>query len=110
MNVRIHTPTAAEKKMATQLASDWLKKTTPLVVHNLEALMLYQLHEQFGFGAKRLRAFFDRTAPMVAEMLEWANWDSDEDAIWLCKHRLKEEVGIDLDEMTLPFKTEVETK
>ena len=109
-NVRLHNPTASEKKMATILAQDYLKKSLPLVIQNLEALILYQLHEQFGFGKQRLLTFFNHTTPMIKEMLEWANWDTDEEAIWLCKYKLKEEVGIDLDELTMPFKTDVEVQ
>ena len=48
---------------------------------------------------------------MMEGMLRYYNFKTDEDAIWLCKHHLKE-IGIDLDALKGPFygKVEVDIK
>lgn len=109
-NVKLHLPTASEKKMATELAAGYLQKALPQVVENVQAIILYQLHEQYGFGKKRLLEFFNHTTPMMQELLDWASWSTDEEAIFLCKYKLKEETGIDMNDLISPLKTQVEVK
>lgn len=111
MKVRIETATRRQKENAKDYAMKWLKEVAmPIVTRNVEAIILYQMHEQFGFGKKRLQQFFDNTAPMIKDMLNEYNWDKDEDAIWLCEYKLKKEVGIDLAELRSPFRSDVEVK
>lgn len=100
MNVRIERTTRQQKEQALE----WVKrKVLPLVVKNVEAIILLQLHDQCGYSKQRLQRFLDNTAPMIEGILNEYNWDEDEDAIWFCKKRLKEECGIDLDEIRSPF-------
>ena len=110
MKVRIGKATKAQKNEAIEYAKQWLNSVMPKVARNVEAIILLQLHEQCGFGKKRLQKFLNETAPMIKGMLEDYNWSSDEDAIWLCEHRLKKELGIDLAEIESPFSARVEVK
>ncbi len=110
MKVRIEKATRQQKEEAIAYAKKWLDSVMPKVARNVEAIILLQLHEQLGFGKKRLQRFLDGTAPMITQMLEDYNWSSDEDAIWLCEHRLKKEVGIDLSEINSPFSAKVSIK
>ena len=90
----------------------WLKEEAmPMVTRNVEAIILWQMHEQLGFGRERLMRFFNNTAPMINGMLDEYNWDKDEDAIWLCEYKLKTELGIDLQAINSPFRNaEVEVR
>jgi hypothetical protein len=82
----------------------WLKdEAMPRVTRNVEAIVLWQLHEQFGFGKKRLLKFLEDTSPMIQGMLNDYQYDTDSDAIWVCEHKLKTELGINLDEIESPF-------
>ena len=111
MKVRLSKLSCAQKAEIADEARRQLDKLMPMVVQNVEAIMLWQLHEEGGFGKKRLMRFFDATAPMMEGMLSYYNFKTDEDAIWLCKHNLKE-IGIDLDALKGPFygKLEVDIK
>ena len=61
----------------------------------LDALILWQLHEQLGFGPKRLKRFYNRFNELLDEMGERYDFD-DSDKIWLCTFKLKE-IGIDIE-------------
>ena len=61
----------------------------------LQALILWELHTQLGFGAKRLRRFYDAFDKAVKDLI--GRYDlEDSDQVWLCTHKLKE-IGIDLE-------------
>jgi len=62
----------------------------------LDAIILWVLHEQLGFGAKRLRRFYDRFADEVAALVNKYETDDCDDA-WLCTQKLKE-IGVDIEE------------
>lgn len=102
MKVRIPKLSCAQRAEIAEEAQRQINNILPKVVENVEAIILWQLHEQYGFGKKRLLRFFDETAPMITGMLDYYNFATDEDAIWLCKHNLKE-IGINLDEVRSPF-------
>lgn len=62
----------------------------------LDAIILWQLHTQLGFGKKRLKRFYDGFRQVVKELSDYYD-ASDEENIRLCQFKLKE-YGIDLDE------------
>ena len=67
--------------------------------HELEivAQILWELHEQpdTKFGAKKLRRFYDRFEPILANMIDYYELD-DSDRGWICIHKLKD-IGVDLE-------------
>lgn len=67
--------------------------------NELEAMVLWQLHAQLGFGEKRLKKFYYNFNPVVEELIKRYQLDED-DGIWICTLRLKEELGIDIEEMS----------
>lgn len=86
--------TAAEKKalaieLKKQLA-DWDEKH----YNELDATVLWVLHEQFGFGETRLKRFHDNFVPAIKELVKRYEMD-DNDDIWLCTYKLKQ-YGIDI--------------
>ena len=62
--------------------------------YELDSVILWLLHEEFGFGEKRLRRFFDRFGPALDELMKRYELD-EEDKIWICTYKLKE-YGIDI--------------
>lgn len=67
--------------------------------NNLEisAMVLWVLHEEFGFGAKRLRRFFDAFGAELNALVKRYLMDGDleDKRPWLCTYKLKE-LGIDI--------------
>ena len=66
--------------------------------NELEAMVLWQLHEQLGFGVQRLKKFYYNFNPIVDELIERYQLEED-DGIWICTLKLKD-LGIDIEEMS----------
>ena len=64
--------------------------------NELDAMILWILHTEFGFGEKRLRKFHDIFAPALDELVARYEMD-DSDMAWLCTRKLKD-AGIDIEE------------
>ena len=111
MKCRMEVATRKQKDAALAYAMSWLKdEAMPKVTRNVEAIVLWQLHEQFGFGKKRLLKFLEDTSPMIQGMLNDYQYETDSDAIWVCEHKLKMELGINLDEIDSPFGAKLEVR
>ena len=87
--------TAAERKamnleIQRQLAEYDLKRA-----NELDAIILWQLHVQFGFGVKRLRRFYERFKAEYLDLVK--RYEMDEaDNVWLNTRKLKE-IGVDIE-------------
>lgn len=82
----------AMKKQIMKELADWDQKH----YQELDALVLWVLHEEFGFGEGRLKRFHDRFSKSIDELIERYVMD-DSDDVWLCTRKLKE-YGIDIEE------------
>lgn len=67
--------------------------------HKLEfqALILWQLHEQFGFGKKRLKRFYYNFDKAIDSLIDRYKLN-DTETTWICTLRLKE-IGIDIEKL-----------
>lgn len=61
----------------------------------IDAIVLWVLHNKYGFGIKRLREFYDNFNEALNDLTKRYEMD-ESDKIWLCTHKLKE-CGIDLE-------------
>ena len=64
--------------------------------NELDATILWHLHEEFGFGPKRLKQFYDTFAVRLNELIKHYEM-TDSDMVWLCTYKLKQ-YGIDIEE------------
>lgn len=62
----------------------------------IDALVLWTLHKQFGFGHKRLKQFYDSFGEAVSKLVEHYEL-TDSDMVWICTQELKD-YGIDLEQ------------
>lgn len=62
----------------------------------VDAVILWLLHEKFGFGKKRLRAFYDSFSTELDALVKRYEM-GDEDKAWLCSRKLRD-YGIDISE------------
>jgi hypothetical protein len=102
MKARIPQITKKQKAAVLEEARRQMAALLPIVIKNLEVIILWQLHTNCGFGKKRLMRFFDDMTAMVRDDLDFYNFSHDSDAVWLYKRNLKE-IGIDLDSLKDPF-------
>lgn len=80
---------AFEAELKAELA-EWDKKH----YNELDALVLWVLHNEFGFGEKRLKQFHDAFVNDIGELLKRYEMDAEDD-VWLCTRKL-ELAGIDI--------------
>lgn len=89
---------SAEKKaMDIEINKAWAEKLKRNQAE-INAIVLWVLHDLLGFGPKRLRRFFDQFNPSVAGLI--SRYELDEgngDDIWLCEKQLKD-YGIDIEQ------------
>lgn len=62
----------------------------------IDAMILWVLHERFGFGPKRLRQYYDSFRACTNELVERYQMDAGDD-IWLCTQMLKR-IGVDVEQ------------
>ena len=87
--------TVAEKKAMNLEIQRQLAEYDKKHATEIDALILWVLHSEFGFGEKRLRRFYDRFNKAIAELLERYVMEEN-DKVWLCTYLLKQ-YGIDLE-------------
>ncbi len=89
--------TAAERRGMNLEIERQLAEHTRKHAVELEAMVLWVLHEQFGFGISRMQQFSENFEPLMVELI--TRYDMpDTDRAWLCTQKLKE-YGVDLDRL-----------
>lgn len=88
--------TAAEKKaIDIEINKAWAEKLSKTEVE-MNAIILWVLHSQLGFGPKRLRRFFDQFNSTVKELIDrYELNETNDDDSWICTKMLNE-YGIDI--------------
>lgn len=96
--------TAAERKAMHLEIRKQLAEYDRKHANELDAIVLWQLHVQFGFGAKRLKQFYDHFRAEYFALIE--RYEMDEtDNIWLNTYKLKE-IGVDIESWNRDGETE----
>ena len=110
MKARLPVFTAKERRAM----EDEINRQTAQNVKNmsvdLQALVLWELHAQLGFGKKRLLRFQKKFLPMIQELQRFYEVRSANDTDFICKYKLKQEVGIDVEELDAMFQFQVVMK
>lgn len=96
-NGRIYgaTFTEAEKKAMGIEVRRELVKANKARENDVDAAILYTLYNRFGWGAKRLREFYDAFTEEYKKLINY--YQMPNAYPWLCKEMLKR-VGVDIDE------------
>jgi len=71
------------------------------------AMLLWALHEEFGFGADRLRRVWDCVAVHRAELLK--HYDMQDNAEFILLYKLRQ-IGVDVEKWTAEPQTQVREK
>lgn len=72
---------------------------------NIEALVLWQIHEQYGSGAKKLEAFLEGFQPALQELMNFYGVESTEDVELACVYNLRA-IGFDTEKLGKAFPVE----
>ena len=85
----------AEKKAMNLEIQRQLAEYDQKHLMEIDALILWVLHDKFGFGPKRLKQYYDSFTACTDELMKRYEMD-DGDEIWLCTHMLKR-IGVDIE-------------
>ena len=96
--------TAAERKAMNLEIQRQLAEYSRKHANEIDAIILWQLHAQYGFGEKRLRRFYDRFKAEYFDLIKRYEMDED-DNIWLNTYKLKE-IGVDIESWNRDGETE----
>lgn len=88
--------TAAERKAMNIEIQRQLAEYTEKHRLEMDAMVLWCLHAQLGWGPKRLRQFYDRFGDELSSLVKRYELDETDD-IWLCTEMLKR-LGVDIAE------------
>ena len=77
---------------------------------NLQAIVLWNIHEQLGFGKKRLLEFQKTFLPLIKELQEFYMAEDAEETEFILLYKLKNEVGVDVRELNDMFEIECVVK
>lgn len=95
MRSNIHKLTGAQKRSMNLEIMRQLAEYDRANSVELDAIVLWILHERFGFGPTKLRRFHDEFVPAIEELAKSYEM-GDGDHIWLCTRKLKE-YGVDVE-------------
>ena len=88
--------TAKERKAMDDEIDRQLAEATRRQEGDIDALLLWYLHTEYGFGEKRLRKFMDGFNARLRELSDWYDM-GERDQMFLVRRELKK-IGIDIDE------------
>lgn len=74
---------------------------------NIQALVLWSLRKQLGWGKKRLLRFQKNFVPLIQELQEYYQLANASETEFVCLCKLKDEVGIDVEQLNEMFQMEI---
>lgn len=83
-----------EKEAMIQEVKRQLVKYDEKYQNDFDAMVLYTLYENFGFGEKRLKRFYKELIKKHGELRQHYQMDN---VTWICIEKLKE-IGVDIEE------------
>lgn len=111
--MKAHLPTKIPSKVRKALQDEINRQTGENVRNlslNIQALVLWSLHQQLGFGKKRLLRFQKAFLPLIEELQDFYQAENAEETEFVCLYKLKNEVGIDVENLDEMFRLQVKMK
>lgn len=65
--------------------------------NEVDAIILWVLHDQFGFGHDRLKKFHAAFQPSLEELCKRYEMTGKDDELWLCTRKLLD-IGVDIED------------
>ena len=74
---------------------------------NITALVLWSIRKKYRLGKKRLLDFHKDFLPLIQELQDYYQLENARETEFVCVKKLKEEVGIDVDNLNEMFQFEI---
>lgn len=98
---------SVEQKALNEEIGRQVREFINSITLELDASILWALHEEFGFGAQRLKRFYETAAESREQLVQ--KYEMQDDAKFLCIHKLKE-IGVDLVEWEKELQNHIKIK
>ena len=90
----------SQKKALKIEASRQVYEARDRLFNDMDAVILWALHEEFGFGADRLKRFYQSFILNYRELQN--HYELGDDTPFVCKERLRQ-IGVDVEEWDKEF-------
>ena len=97
--------TNAQMKALQGSIREQIGKSIEKLKSNIEAIVLWELHEQYDLTVEELEAFLDRFQPALKELQDFYDVESTEDTELACVYNLKS-IGFDTEKLGKAFVVE----
>lgn len=94
--------TASERKAMELEIQRQLAEYDDTHIREFDAMILWVLHTQYGFGHDRLKKFYKEFNSQIDALLDRYLMEN-KDSLWLCTYKLKE-YGVDLEAWDAEYK------
>lgn len=74
---------------------------------NIQSIVLWSLRKQLGWGKKRLLRFQKNFLPLIQELQDYYQLENASETEFVCLRKLKDEVGIDVENLSEMFQMEI---
>ena len=88
--------TSKERKAMNDEINRQIAESHSKYLTEVDAMVLYTLHTELGFGKERLRRFWEALSINHKELIK--RYEMPDDFPWLCSYFLKQNLGIDIEE------------
>ena len=106
MNAFVPRLSNKERKEIEQAVRKETAKNVKDLSLNLQAIVLWNIHKQLGFGQRRLIEFQRSFLPLIKELQDFYMAESSEETEFILLYKLKNEVGVDVRELNDMFEIE----
>lgn len=106
MKAHARIPDAVQKSIQQEISRQTGENVRKLSL-NIQALVLWSLHQQLGFGKKRLLKFQKNFLPLIEDLQEYYQAEDANETEFICLYKLKNEVGIDVEKLDSMFNMKV---
>lgn len=110
MKANVSPFTVAERKAMEREILVQTARNIERMSSDLQALVLWSIHEKYGYGKKKLLDFQKDFRPLIAELQRFYECENADETEFVCKYKLKHEVGIDVDELDPMFDFQIVMK
>lgn len=108
MRANIYKPSGAVKKAIQDETYRQIAEGIENLSKDITAVVLWQLHEQEGYGKKKLLRFHKDFVPALKALQDFYQMHSQEETDFLVRYKLKE-IGVDIDALdsVIPIKPKI---
>lgn len=106
MKVRLPLPNKTRKAIEDELGRQTGENVRNLSL-NITALVLWSIRKKYRFGKKRLLDFHKDFLPLIQELQEYYQLENARETEFVCVKNLRDEVGIDVEQLNEMFQFEI---